>query len=71
LFVPILVLWSQRVGKLAYAVLAFIPLSLLLFLSSPRLNGLAFTIGGYGIETGYGRGELKAANAFIGGRWWR
>ena len=65
LFVPILVLWIQRVGKLAYAVLAFIPLSLLLFLFSPRFNGLAFTIGGYGIETGYGRGELKAANAFI------
>ena len=65
LFVPILVLWSQRVGKLVYAVLAFIPLSLLLFLSSPRLYGLAFTMGGYGIGTGYGRAELKAANAFI------
>ena len=65
LFVPILVLWIQKVGKLAYVLLPVVPLSLLLFLSSPRLNGLAFTIGGYGIETGYGRAELKAANAFI------
>lgn len=65
LFVPILVLWIQKVGKFAYAVMPVIPLSLLIFLFWPSLNGIAFSIGGYGLKTGYGRAELKTANTFI------
>ena len=65
LFVPTLVLWGQRAGKLICTGLGVIPIALLTFLFSPKLNGLAYSIGGYGLATGYGREEVSAANAFI------
>jgi hypothetical protein len=65
LLAPIFVLWIRRAGSIAYIWLAVIPISLLLFLSSPKFNRLALNIGGYGLETGYGLGEINVANAFI------
>lgn len=65
LFVPTLVVWSKRAGKLICTGLAIIPMALLVFLSSPKFTDLAFSIGGYSLVTGFGRGEVRTANAFI------
>jgi hypothetical protein len=65
LFAPILVDWSKRAGKLVCTGLAIIPISLLIFLASPRLNGLSNSLASYRLFTGSGRVEAKAADAFI------
>lgn len=62
---PILVDWSKRAGPLICSAIAVIPMALLVYLTSPKLNGIAYKLGGYGLITGYGQEELRTATSFI------
>ena len=65
LFTPTLVAWTKRAGPLLCSAIAVIPIALLVFLTSPRLTGMAYRLGGYGLFTGFGRNELRTATGFI------
>ena len=65
LIVPILVIWSKQAGKLISTGVTIIPVSLLIFLASPKLNVLAYRFGGYDLSTGLGRKEVKSAELFV------
>ena len=65
LFTPTLVAWTKRAGPVLCSAIAVLPIALLVFLTSPRLTGMAYRLGGYGLFTGFGRNELRTATVFI------
>lgn len=67
LMVPILVDWSRRAGRAACLFVSVIPIALLVLLMVPGGADTAFRFGAYGLFTGYGQDEVRAANAFVGG----
>lgn len=65
LLTPIFVAWINRASAIIYTGLSLVPLALLSFLAIPSWNVMAYSVGGYGLFTGYGREEVRAAKTLI------
>ena len=65
LLAPLLISWCWRAGARVCSLGLLIPSSLLLILATPRLSNLAYTLGSYGLFSGFGKLESDTTKQWL------